>query len=357
MTKDDSVKDELDTGSSVNDNGGDNTSNSSFDYSASGSEDSETYGFSTQVVLRFFIPRLCCVYTRQALADEQTYTCALAWVKIHPQVMSLGSAAQSPSPVLDIAGNKLRAGTDYYMLPVIRGRGGGLTLASTGNKTCPLGVVQEQFEVKNGLPLTFTPVNSKKGVIRVSTDQNIKFSAASTCVQSTVWKLDYDESIGKYFVMTGGVEGNPGRETISNWFKIEEYEGDYKLFFCPTVCNFCKVICRNVGIFLQDGKRRLGVSLTDDVPFRMKMNDKATIMLLFMLLLSSLPLTIAVPSSRSLRSMTDDDNIYNQGKILYLFDEFQQQKMKGRMEMEVYDYSGPGSNNHHDPKSPPGGTS
>ncbi|KAK6148558.1 hypothetical protein DH2020_019470 [Rehmannia glutinosa] len=179
----------------------------------------------------------------------------------------LCTAAEQPSPVLDINGNKVRAGLDYYILPVIRGRGGGLTLATTGNNTCPLSVVQEQMEVKNGLPLTFTPVNAKKGVVRESTDQNIKFSAVSTCVQSTVWKLDYEESSGKYFITAGGVEGNPGRETISNWFKIEKHEGgDYKLVFCPTVCNYCKVICKDVGILVQDdGKRRL--SLTDDAPF------------------------------------------------------------------------------------------
>ncbi|PIN08469.1 hypothetical protein CDL12_18960 [Handroanthus impetiginosus] len=122
------------------------------------------------------------------------------------------------------------------MLLVIRGRGGGLTLASTGNETCPLSVVQEQLEVKNGLPLTFRPLNSKNGVVRVSTDQNIKFSVGSICVQSIVWKLDsHYELTGQYFITTGGLEGNP-------------------------------VICKDVGIFLQDGKSRL--ALTDDAPFR-----------------------------------------------------------------------------------------
>lgn len=179
----------------------------------------------------------------------------------------LSAAAEEPAPVLDTDRNLVRAGVDYYILPVIRGRGGGLTLASTGNETCPLDVVQEQLEVKNGLPLTFRPVNPKKGVVRVSTDQNIKFSGATICVQSTVWKLDnYDASTGKYFITTGGVEGKPGRETISNWFKIETYGDDYKLVFCPTVCNYCKVICKDVGIFMQDGKRRL--ALTEDAPFR-----------------------------------------------------------------------------------------
>ncbi|KAL3824978.1 hypothetical protein ACJIZ3_021007 [Penstemon smallii] len=170
------------------------------------------------------------------------------------------------APVLDISGKKLRAGTGYYILPVIRGSGGGLTLASTSNETCPLDVVQEQHGKENGLPITFKPVNPKKGVVRVSTNLNFKFSGASICGQSsTVWKLDYDELIGRYFVTSGGVEGNPGVETGSNWFKIEEYESDYKLVFCPMFCDNCKVMCRDVGVFLQDGKRRLGLS---DVPFR-----------------------------------------------------------------------------------------
>ncbi|BBH03167.1 voltage dependent anion channel 1 [Prunus dulcis] len=40
----------------------------------------------------------------------------------------LGSVAAdaAPSPVLDITGNKLQTGVDYHILPVIRGRGGGL---------------------------------------------------------------------------------------------------------------------------------------------------------------------------------------------------------------------------------------
>lgn len=179
----------------------------------------------------------------------------------------LGEAAEEPEAVRDTNGDKVRAGTNYYILPVFRGRGGGLTMGRRGKKTCPLDVVQDKYEVSKGLPLTFTPVNSKKGVVRVSTDLNIKFSAASTCVQSTVWKLDsYDEWRKQWFVTTGGVAGNPGRETISNWFKIEKNGNDYNLRFCPTVCNYCKVQCRNVGIYIDEGGvRRLALS---DVPFK-----------------------------------------------------------------------------------------
>ena len=168
-------------------------------------------------------------------------------------------------PVLDISGQELRTGTDYYILPVIRGRGGGLTLASTGNETCPLDVVQEQQEVSNGLPLTFSPVNVQKGVVRVSTDLNVKFSAATICAQSTVWTLENDESTQKRVVTTGGVEGNPGQETLSNWFKIEKFEDDYKLVFCPGVCDICRPACGDLGVFTDGGIRRLAIS---DVPLK-----------------------------------------------------------------------------------------
>ncbi|XP_024977526.1 kunitz trypsin inhibitor 2-like [Cynara cardunculus var. scolymus] len=178
--------------------------------------------------------------------------------------ISLCLGQPSPDPVLDIDGNLVRSGTDYYILPVFRGMGGGVTLASTRNESCPLDVVQEPQEVDNGLPLTFTPVDPKKGVIRESTDLNIIFSALSICIQSNVWNLEEYE--GQLIVSARGVSGNPGQETISNWFKIEKYEDDYKIVFCPTVCDFCRPVCGDIGVIIgEDGSRRLAIR---DVPFK-----------------------------------------------------------------------------------------
>ncbi|KAM7469011.1 hypothetical protein LguiA_007194 [Lonicera macranthoides] len=189
----------------------------------------------------------------------------LLFLLIALSTISLSAADASPNPVLDVTGKNLRSGIDYHILPVFRDKGGGLTLASMGNKPCPLDVVQEKYEFKNGLPLTLTPVNPKKGVIRVSTDLNIKFSGPTKCPQSTTWKIDHDKLLQQYFITTGGVEGNPGPKTLNNWFKIEKYENDYKFLFCPSVCNYCKVICRDVGIFIKNGTRRLALS---DVSFK-----------------------------------------------------------------------------------------
>ncbi|OVA05536.1 Proteinase inhibitor I3 [Macleaya cordata] len=171
--------------------------------------------------------------------------------------------AATNKTVLDVDGNKLQTKTNYYVLPVIRGRGGRLALGLR-NKTCPFFVVQENFEVSNGIPLKFLPTDSNMKVVHLSVDMNIVFSSATICVQSTAWRVgDIDGLTGKRYVKTAGVTGNPGLGTVSNWFKIERYRDDYKLVFCPGVCMFCKVVCGDLGVFFEDGKRWLGLS---DVP-------------------------------------------------------------------------------------------
>ncbi|KAJ6402282.1 hypothetical protein OIU84_014383 [Salix udensis] len=103
----------------------------------------------------------------------------------------------------------------------------------------------DDYEQSDGLPLKFIPANSKKGVVRLSTDLNIKFSGPASCSPSAVWKVEnYDDLTGQMFISTSGVEGNPGPETLDNWFKIE----------------------RDIGIYVDsEGFRRLALS---DVPFK-----------------------------------------------------------------------------------------
>ncbi|RDX71191.1 Kunitz trypsin inhibitor 2, partial [Mucuna pruriens] len=176
----------------------------------------------------------------------------------------IGTSAAAPEPVLDISGQKLTTGVKYYILPVLRGKGGGLKVASSGNNTCPLFVVQEKLEVLNGTPVTFTPYNAKDGVILTSTDLNIKsYVTSSTCDKPPVWKL-LKVLTGVWFLSTGGVEGNPGIDTIVNWFKIEKAGKNYVLSFCPSVCK-CQTLCRELGLYVgDDGNKHL--SLSDKVP-------------------------------------------------------------------------------------------
>ncbi|WMV35504.1 hypothetical protein MTR67_028889 [Solanum verrucosum] len=177
-------------------------------------------------------------------------------------------SSSSSSPVLDINGDKVQAGPNYFILPVIRGKGGGLYPSNVKqhNSTCPRDIIQETDEVQQGLPVVFTRLDAKKDVVRVSTDVNVRFYTPTICARETIWKLGaYDDKLKQYFVVTGGVEGNPGPKTVGNWFKIEKFGSDYKFVFCPTVCKFCKVICKDVGVFMKDGVRFLALS---DTPFK-----------------------------------------------------------------------------------------
>ncbi|XP_027169809.1 kunitz trypsin inhibitor 2-like [Coffea eugenioides] len=185
---------------------------------------------------------------------------------IHTNLIFCSAAPEPLPPVLDVAGKLLRAGVNYYILPAIiigNDIGGGLTLA---NGTCPPEVIQDNYEFTDGIPLVFSPLDPKKGIVRVSSDTNVKFSSTSKCAQSSVWKLsELDALMGKHFVGIGGVEGNPGPKTLGSWFKIETFDRSCKLKFCPSVCKFCKVICKDIGIVFQKGKRRLALS---DDPFK-----------------------------------------------------------------------------------------
>jgi len=169
----------------------------------------------------------------------------------------VGEAGPAPEQIVDTSGKKVRAGENYYVVPA-SSEVGGLSLSTTG-QDCPLDVVA--VDGYQGQQLSFVPVNDKKGVIRISTDLNIYFSISTSCPQSTVWKLkDYDYSTSQWFVTTGGVFGNPGPQTITNWFKIEKYEDAYKMVYCPSVCNYCNYPCSDIGIYQDQYGKRLALS-------------------------------------------------------------------------------------------------
>ncbi|KAI4299823.1 hypothetical protein L6164_033248 [Bauhinia variegata] len=117
--------------------------------------------------------------------------------------------------VQDVEGNLIENGGSYYILPVIRGHGGGLGLTQVGNETCPLTVAQARSEISSGSP------------VRI----------ASPYLISHIYEV-------------------PG------WFKIEKYLDDYKLVFCSKY----SVTCSDLRIYNDDqGEKRLIV--TNDKPF------------------------------------------------------------------------------------------
>ncbi|XP_057443451.1 kunitz trypsin inhibitor 5-like [Lotus japonicus] len=184
-------------------------------------------------------------------------TSLIAFSYICFALIGITTSAAVPEPVLDTSGQKLTTGVKYYILPVVKS--GGLTLESTGNKSCPISVVQSKFKDGNGDTVTFTPYNAKDGAILTSTDLNIITTPIkSPCGPSFVWRL-LKESTGLWFVALGGVEGNPGADTIVNWFKIEKAGKHYVLSFCPSVCK-CNTLCRELGIYVDGVDKHLALS-------------------------------------------------------------------------------------------------
>ncbi|KAH7569707.1 hypothetical protein JRO89_XS06G0250700 [Xanthoceras sorbifolium] len=178
----------------------------------------------------------------------------------------------APEPLLDNNGEKVEAGTAYYIVSAIRGGGGGgLSLTFNRNGSCPLDVIQERLDVFRGYPMFFYPTNynsEDRGFVYESTDVNILFYAnIINCNQQFVWKVDnYDDKRGAWFVTTNGVLGNPGPQTLKDWFKFERAAGNaYKIVHCPSVSESTVHLCGDVGINYDDNERRLVLS---PQPFR-----------------------------------------------------------------------------------------
>ncbi|XP_027169166.1 kunitz trypsin inhibitor 2-like [Coffea eugenioides] len=181
----------------------------------------------------------------------------------------LSTAQKFPAPVLDTAGQQLRSGVNYYILPAKGGNGGGVTFATGVDSRCPYEVAQASDKGNNGIPVMFAPFDGDS-IIRVDTDSNIRFidfRPPVTCPESHVWTLNSNRT----FIQTGGVEGKTGPQTINNWFKIQTYEDAYQLKYCPgtEVCgNPCGILllCENIGILVDNGKRAL--ALNQPAPFK-----------------------------------------------------------------------------------------
>ncbi|KAL1192328.1 Kunitz trypsin inhibitor 4 [Cardamine amara subsp. amara] len=180
----------------------------------------------------------------------------------------LASSAYGLDAVLDIDGDIIFTGS-YYVLPVIRGQGGGVTLEGRGGKPCPFDIVQESSEVEEGIPVKFSGWRPRIGLVPESEDLNIQTVVRATiCIQSTYWRVgEFDYKRKQYFVVAGNGPDREGTgEDSLSFFKIEKAGYDaYKFVFCPRNWDSDCPKCSDVGIFVDElGVRRLALS---DKPF------------------------------------------------------------------------------------------
>lgn len=160
--------------------------------------------------------------------------------------------------VLDTDDDPLQNGGTYYMLPVMRGKSGGIEGNSTGKEICPLTVVQSPNELDKGIGLVFTsPLHAL--FIAEGYPLSIKFGSFAVITlcagMPTEWAIVEREGLQAVKLAA--------RDTVDGWFNIErvsrEYNDYYKLVFCPQEAEDNK--CEDIGIQIDDdGIRRLVLS-------------------------------------------------------------------------------------------------
>ncbi|XP_059306809.1 kunitz trypsin inhibitor 5-like [Lycium ferocissimum] len=180
---------------------------------------------------------------------------------------SLVKAQNVSEPVLDDSGKAVQKGSNYYVLPVGRGNNGGLQVGSIRNQSTL--VVSQNTQSSIGGTVQFSPVDLNESTIRISTDLNVKFTSMAIFGSSAVWTINTDLIPQRYLVTLGGVEGNPGRDTLSNWFKIDKYEDAYKFVYCPGVCETCRPFCGDIGVLIEPNNKRV-LFVGSDKPLKVK---------------------------------------------------------------------------------------
>ncbi|KAH9668895.1 Kunitz trypsin inhibitor 5 [Citrus sinensis] len=173
-------------------------------------------------------------------------------VKLSFLILALATKAQlgtsESEPVLDVYGNKVESNLEYKLLEVKNGTSGGFSIHGGTSGECPLDVVQLSSPTERDHYVRLLPFDNST-VVRESTDLNLI---------EPVWTVgNYNDSLGKWFLTTGGIIGHPGAKTI------------YNLVHCPSVCDSCVKLCNKVGIFYVDGVRRLVLVRDDDQPLRL----------------------------------------------------------------------------------------
>ncbi|KAK8572084.1 hypothetical protein V6N12_028146 [Hibiscus sabdariffa] len=152
----------------------------------------------------------------------------------------VGVANAAGDVVLDVNGDEVLTGAQYYVVSAIWGAGGGgLSIGWESDRRCPGIVVQSRFDLDNGSPVTLPNIDGVEG------------TRSGRIVRKKVG------------VELGGSEGEPGCDTVESWFKIERVfkDGTYKFKYCPSVCDSAVTSCNEIERDVDsDGQVRLAVS-------------------------------------------------------------------------------------------------
>ncbi|XP_074558557.1 kunitz type trypsin inhibitor 104-like [Curcuma longa] len=191
-------------------------------------------------------------------------------------LLSFAAAAAAGAVVLDTEGNPLTPDAEYFINPAAIDLAGPLTLAAR-NDSCPLVVSLSpaRSSTESGLPAIITPVRGDAAAVELLEDVTVVFDALTLCLQTTMWKIEFDRfGDGRFYVSTG--TGDEGEPSAANRFKIRsagggdgdgDGGGQYELVFCPSACENCRRLCAGLGVYEEEGRQWLGIRDEEPFPF------------------------------------------------------------------------------------------
>ncbi|VVA95139.1 unnamed protein product [Arabis nemorensis] len=187
----------------------------------------------------------------------------------------LAATASALTPVLDTDGDIIFHGR-YYVLPVFRGQGGGVTLTNPNFRPCPRGhIVQEKSEVENGIPVRFSNWKPRVGFVPETEDLNIKTDSGQVlCRRDNYWRVDEFDTGNKNWFLVSAQKPTPDN-AFRSYFQIQKVGNNlnaYKIMFCPGACI-------DVGIFVDENSvRRLALTNEPFLVMFKKANETTTTM-------------------------------------------------------------------------------
>ncbi|XP_051136686.1 kunitz trypsin inhibitor 5-like [Andrographis paniculata] len=147
------------------------------------------------------------------------------------------SAAEEDAAVRDTDGDHLMAGNKYYIVPTLRGSGGGLLLSDYNSEGCEITVAQSGDKRNRGIPWSFHPADPAQTHINISESLNIKSVYPVACTGSIVWRIGSADSASEgQLIQLAGSLGDPSCwPYTTTWFKIEKgkYQNSYKFVYNP----------------------------------------------------------------------------------------------------------------------------
>ncbi|XP_028789973.1 kunitz-type serine protease inhibitor DrTI-like [Neltuma alba] len=183
-------------------------------------------------------------------------------------VRALIKAALCDDVVVDIQGNAVLSGADYYMMLPFEGPDGGeFAPGKTSNMTCPLSVVLDP--ASGGELVRISSTSAKKGIVSTEEAVDVSFANKIKCAESSKWMIVRERGEDFWSVVISSARDHPGSEILSGSFKIQKSNvmGGYKFIFCPNA-----TVCGNI-----QGSDRLVLIFGSDSAFNFVLRPKASL--------------------------------------------------------------------------------